>query len=96
MKVFQSNMLINENIYKRALLDPYVINNKKDLTVVTGYSSPSMVERHYNDTEGNISLKLLVGMEMSLRHRNAYLKLQERLQSFECFLKPKHHCLKRK
>tara|TARA_Y100001970_G_scaffold266263_1_gene354716 strand:- start:123 stop:1097 length:975 start_codon:yes stop_codon:yes gene_type:complete len=82
-------MLISKNIYQNAMLNPHTQNGKSDLTVITGYSSPAMVERHYGDTDGNIKLRLLIGMGVGLRDRNAYLRLQERLDGFECFLMPR-------
>ena len=57
--------MIYESLYKRVLLDPVINDGADYLQVVSGYSSPSMVVRHFDSIKGansNIKIDLIYGM----------------------------------
>ena len=82
-------MLLIDNLYKDALLSPFKNENVSDLTVVTGYSDPQMVSRHFRDLdEDRFKLKLFVGMhDTNHRKHHLYRRLMTDKYSgrFECY-----------
>ena len=70
-------MLISDNLYQDALVAPFQNENVSDLCVVTGFSKPAMVSRHFTDlNDKNFNLKIVIGMgTMSLGEHQAYRRL---------------------
>lgn len=85
-------MLIFDNLYQDALVAPFKNENVSDLTVVTGFSNPSMVDRHFSDLEENrFNLKLLVGMGTTTQEQHQFyrrLMTHRYVQRFECYYMP--------
>jgi len=79
------------------MLNPYLENGHTDLTIITGYSNPAMVDRHISNIRDirdihsdNINIKLLIGMGVGRRDKNAYLRLEQRFgELFQCYLMPR-------
>lgn len=86
-------MLIFDNLYQDALVAPFNNENVSDLTVVTGFSNPSMVDRHFTDLEENrFHLKLLVGMGSTTQEQHQFyrrLMTSRYVQRFECYYAPR-------
>jgi len=82
-------MLYSKNLYDSVLLNPFKNENVSKLTVITGYSHPSIVDRHFKDIDNDrFNLKLLIGMgNTSLIEHRTYKQMMVDLfpERFECY-----------
>ncbi len=80
---------LNNDLYQEAILNP-LNGGARELSIITGYSSPAIVHKLFKDSHDmnlDIKLELIIGMTSggiinSINHHN-FLKLQEN-QNFLC------------
>jgi len=60
--------MLTENLYNRVLIQPISEHKVDTLNIISGYASPSMVDRHFNELSNlnhRVSVNLIIGMTHS-------------------------------
>lgn len=72
--------MITENLYDQILLSPHKNLNAKKIYIVSGYATPAMIYKHFQETN-NIEINLLIGMVknggLGKRNHHAFKKMVE-------------------
>ncbi len=73
--------MITENLYEQVLLTPSKNLNAKKIYIVSGYATPAMIYKHFEETDG-IEINLLIGMAknggLGVRNHNAFKQMVEK------------------
>jgi len=66
-----------QNLYERALLDPYNINHAREIFIVSGYASATFANRHLKECE-DIKVNLIIGMPGKRSDHLGFLNLYDK------------------